>query len=89
MCTYCMMADHIHRYWPYPGDPNPMPLTVPATPVRDWTWPQFNEFEDILQRIKALEEKVGGCPCPDEDKTAFLENIKRRLESIDKKLDAK
>ena len=88
MCVYCMVADHIHRYWPYPEDPNPMPLppTVPTIPVREWTWPQFNEFEDILRRVKELEEKVGGCPCPNEDKTAFLVDIKRRLEAIDKKL---
>ena len=86
MCVYCMIADHYHTYWPYPGDPNPMPQTVPTVPVREWTWPQFSEFEDILRRVKELEDKVGGCPCPNEDKTAFLDDIKRRLEAIDKKL---
>ena len=85
MCVYCMMADHAHTYWPYPYDPNPMPRTIPPTPVREWTWPQYNEFEDILRRIKALEDKVGGCPAG-KDKTAFLEDIKHRLEDIDEKL---
>lgn len=87
MCVYCMVADHIHRYWPYPDDTSPIiPPAKPFIPPREWTWPQFNEFEDILRRVKELEEKVGGCPCPNEDKTAFLEDIKRRLEAIDEKL---
>ena len=89
MCTYCMMADHVHRYFPFPGDAQPMQPTVPPTPAREWTWPQYNEFTDILRRIKVLEDKVGGCPLATEDKTAFLDDIERRLEAIDAKLDAK
>jgi len=93
MCTYCMIADHAQKWWPDgPFRPSPIwpqqqdPLPPPLVYPRPWTREQLVEFEDLLKRVKALEDKVDPCPCPDASKLDFLKAIKERLDAIDDKL---
>ena len=82
MCVYCMCAEWADKWWPDPGRTAPRPDDWPVIPPAPWRKKQVEEFEEILERIQKLEEQVGGCPCPDEEKTDFLEDIKRRLDRI-------
>lgn len=91
MCIYSMISDWVHKYYPYEWDPNhpfphaPNPFDTPATPVFPWTRPQLDELEDILKRVKDLEERAGVCPCPEEGKQDFLDQIRKRLDEIERR----
>lgn len=91
MCIYCMAADHAHKWYPDPAAPwvpptsPPYPLIptspVPVIPPRKWTRQELDEFEDLLKRIKDIEDKAGGCPCEDPSKLDFLKDIRARIEA--------
>ncbi len=69
MCVYCMVADWGRK----------------VLPVDRWTRPHFDEFQEILRRIKKLEDAQGGCPDEDPTKTDFLDDIRRRLDELEGK----
>ena len=89
MCTYCMMADWARTWipspmpfpnkppnWPYP------PLTpAPAPPAPVWPKEMLEQFEDLLRRVKALEDAAGGCPCEEPGKLDYLAEIRKLIES--------
>jgi hypothetical protein len=95
MCIYCMIADwgkqflpfpNPNPYWPIPADPNTVPVTVPVTvPITTttyplWTMKQLEEFEHILELVKEMEDKLGGCPCEDPSKMDYLKQLRKVLE---------
>lgn len=87
MCAYCMVGDEFFRHnppWPnQPGYPW-HPLTpMPAGPVTTspWSLEQLKEFEDVIKRRKALEDKIG-CPC-EPNKADYLALIKERIEKLE------
>ena len=83
MCVYCMMADHAKKWWPDPAIPNrEFPWAYPVP----WTRKQLDEFEDILRRIKDIEDRLGGCPCEEPEKLDYLKDIRKRLDGIERKL---
>jgi hypothetical protein len=100
MCVYCFIADWAHEWVPgpytpstpptYPVQPwtpwNPTPY-VPQTPLPEWTREQYDQFVDILRRVKEMEEKLGGCPCEDASKMDFLKTVKDRLDALDSKVN--
>jgi hypothetical protein len=71
-----MVADWGHKWNPFPNDPDPFYNPTTTQPL---IWPQekVEEFEDLLKRVKELEDKLGGCPCEDPKKVDFLEDIKK------------
>jgi hypothetical protein len=87
MCTYCMIADHFFRYdppWPpinpYPIHPLiPMPINPPGLP---WGVDRLKELQDLLRRVKDLEDKLG-CPC-EPNKADYLDLIKQRIEAVER-----
>lgn len=91
MCAYCMVGDEFFRRNPpwYPSDPYvpwppSVPLPLPGTPINPWPLKDLKEFEDLLRRIKALEDKIG-CPC-EPNKADYLDLLKRRIEDLEKKI---
>lgn len=90
MCTYCMVADHFFRFnppWPvgpYPDYPQ-HPL-IPAGPLQPpWPLDRLKEFQDLLQRVKELEDKLG-CPC-EPNKADYLGLLRERIDQLEKKVE--
>lgn len=88
MCTYCFMGDHAFRHNP-PWYPNPWPPQVPQPlypgPFEPWPLDRLREFEDLLRRVKDLEDRLG-CPC-EPNKADYLTLFRERIEALEKKAD--
>ncbi len=67
MCAYCMMADWGKDKQDY------------------WTNnpDQFRNYDDILKRIKALEDAMGGCPNADPEKEEWIKEIRDLLDKLE------
>lgn len=105
MCTYCFIADWMHEYtWGpnplhIPGTPwspfgplkvDPVQPVVPTTlPAPGWTRKQLDEAVEILRKVKEMEDALGGCPCEDPTKLNFLDEIRSRLDALEKAQKAK
>lgn len=92
MCTYCMMGDHHFRFdppWPkkdndpaYPWHPL-IPAPINPLPQTPWPLDRLKEFEDLLRRVKDLEDQLG-CPC-EPNKADYLTLLRQRIEALEKK----
>jgi len=88
MCVYCMIADWQFQHNPpwRPTDPitpwpPAVPLPAPLTPIRPWSIEQLKEFQDLLKRVKALEDELG-CPC-EPNKADYIKLLKRRIAHLE------
>jgi hypothetical protein len=89
MCLYCMIGDHHFRFdppWPNPSNPYyPIHPLVPAPlmphPTPPWGLDRLKEFEDLLRRVKELEDKLG-CPC-EPNKADYLALFRERIEKLE------
>lgn len=89
MCLYCMIGDHHFRFdppWHNPNNPFipihpqvPAPQFIPAGP---WSLERLKEFEDLLKRVKALEDQLG-CPC-EPNKADYLALFRERIEKLER-----
>lgn len=52
-------------------------------PVMDWTRPAFNEYQEILKRIEALDKKLGQPDCVDPAKEAWMKQVEERLSALE------
>lgn len=93
MCTYCMIADHAFRYYP-PWNPDPgfipnplIPAPVVPGPFVPWPLERLREYEELLKRVKALEDQLG-CPC-EPNKADYLKMFRERIDALEKKARAK
>jgi len=98
MCVYCYCGDHNFKWdppWNEPLTPTPLypwhPLipkpSNPQTPITPWPIDRLKEFEDMLRRIKELEDKLG-CPC-EPNKADYLTLFKQRIEALEKEVEKK
>lgn len=93
MCTYCMIGDWQFRRYP-PFDPAPYPqIPQPLNPLPQWTPPwqpwtidQLKEFQDLLERVKRMEDALG-CPC-EPNKADYIGLLKERVEKLEKAQEA-
>jgi hypothetical protein len=81
MCTYCMIGDNYFRYNPPSQIPWQPLLPQPALPPRPWSLQEFQEFKDLLERVKALEDRLG-CPC-EPNKIDYLKIIREAIERLE------
>lgn len=90
MCVYCMCGDWTFRHNP-PWKPNDYPQWPPSVPqpvvpipqIVPWDLQKLHEFEDLLRRVKELEDKLG-CPC-EPNKADYLALLKARIDALEKK----
>lgn len=52
-------------------------------PLDAWTRPVFNEFQEVIGRLDALDKKLGQPDCHDPEKAAWMEEVERRLQKIE------
>lgn len=45
---------------------------IPGSPGYEKEKVDYKEFRDLMERVRAIEEKAGTCPCQDEGKKAEL-----------------
>ena len=89
MCTYCMVADHFFRHdppWPLhpPFPTHPLiPAPINPAPITPWPHDRLVELQDMLRRIKDLEDKLG-CPC-EPNKADYLDLLRQRIETLEKR----
>jgi len=85
MCVYCMIGDWQFRHDP-PWNPpyHPLiPMPINPTPIIPWDLQKLKEFEDLLRRVKELEDKIG-CPC-EPNKADYLGLLRERIEELEKR----
>lgn len=87
MCVYCMIGDHAWKFSPpfTPIQPHPLlPKPVVPGPFQDWPIARLREFEDLLRRVKAIEDQLG-CPCEPAkaDHIGIIRERITRLEEMD------
>lgn len=90
MCVYCMIPEWGQRWIPNPGWPpyrpsdiDPYPYPEPSTPQpTKWTKQMLKEFEDIMERVRKLEEAAGGGKCREADpsKMDFIKKLRTWLD---------
>ena len=87
MCTYCMIGDFQFRHDP-PWRQNQYPPLIPQIPQplnplpsAPWGLGRLREFEDLLRRVKALEDALG-CPC-EPNKADYIGLMRERIEKLE------
>ncbi len=53
-------------------------------PMQQWTRPVFNEYQDIIDRLAALDEKLDQHDCEDPSKAAWMREVEARLQALEK-----
>jgi hypothetical protein len=90
MCTYCLLADSMFRHDPpwrphplNPWHPNiPSPVTNTLNPF--WGIDRLKEFQELLERIKKLEDKLG-CECVEPAKPDYIKLVEQRIAQLEKR----
>lgn len=89
MCTYCMIGDWTFRHNP-PWQPSPpmvpQPLVPPMQQTPPWPLEKLVEFNDLLKRVKALEDALG-CPC-EPNKADYIGLIEERIKNLEQMQEA-
>lgn len=52
-------------------------------PAAQWTRPVFNEYQEILKRLAALDEKLAQPDCVDPSKAEWMKAIEQRLNALE------
>jgi len=53
-------------------------------PEITWTTTTFNEYQEILRRLEELDRKLGQPACEDPVKAAWMEDVEKRLQQLEK-----
>ena len=91
MCLYCYCAESAFK-WDPPWKPlpqNPWHPNIPYPPVNPvvtppWTVDRLRDFEELLKRVKALEDAMG-CECVEPDKPDYIKLFEQRIEQLEKR----
>lgn len=87
MCVYCNTGDFFFKQTPPWNPPWPSPLIpqpVVPLPVKEWDLAPLRELLDLLERIKALEDKLG-CPC-EPNKADYIKVLSNRITELEKRI---
>lgn len=69
MCTYSLVHEFMNK----------------NIPENWWTIPRLNEYDELIRRLKEIDDKLNLPDC-NPNKGEFLEEIRRRLTNIENKL---
>lgn len=84
-----MIGDHFFRYDPpWPNQPpfpfHPLiPAPLPAAPLTPWPMDRLLDLQNLMRRVKELEDRLG-CPC-EPNKADYLGLIAQRISDLEKK----
>lgn len=67
MCTCSVIADYGRT----------------RVPMDAWTRPVWNDFQEILKRLEALDKKLDQPDCEDPAKAAWMRTVEERLASLE------
>lgn len=92
MCAVSMVYDHYGKDNPGFGQgfgqvvpsiawPTGLPASLP------WTADSFAELKKIIERLDALDKKLGLEHCEDPKKAAWMKKIEKRLKALEGKRD--
>lgn len=54
-------------------------------PLEDWTRSSFSEYQEILRRLAALDEKLNQPDCVDPSKSTWMQAVEERLTALEAK----
>jgi archaellum component FlaC len=57
-------------------------------PPQVWDRPLLSQYEDMIRRLKAIDDKLNLPDC-DPNKGQFLDDIRRRVEDLEKRVGIK
>jgi hypothetical protein len=80
---FVLYTPPLPQFYPVPNQYPPNPASQPSP----WSRDQLDGLADILKRVKALEDTVGGCPCEEPEKLDYLGSIREQLDRIEQKVD--
>lgn len=52
-------------------------------PIAQWDRPMFNEYQEILNRLAALDAKLGQPDCEDPAKAEWMQQVEERLARLE------
>lgn len=53
-------------------------------PWQNWTPPLWAEFQELLERVRKIDEKLNQPDCEDPAKQAWMRDVERRLAELEK-----
>jgi hypothetical protein len=79
---------------PHPNLPDPIIWPQPHYPgsggtggYQPWDITKLKEYLELLKEVKALEDSIGGCPCPEErNKANHIKILEDRIDELEAKL---
>lgn len=84
-----MVSDHYRDdnfkpadYKVVPYAPMPWPETTPVT--LPWNQDSFKLLQEIMEKMKQLDEKLGLANCEDPKKAEWMKTIEKRLAKLEK-----
>jgi hypothetical protein len=52
-------------------------------PLDQWTRPVFNEYQEIIRRLDALDGKLDQSECEDPAKASWMREVEERLRKLE------
>lgn len=52
-------------------------------PIRDWTRPAFDDYQEIIKRLEKLDKKLGQPDCVDPAKAEWMKEVEKRLAELE------
>ena len=90
MCMVSAVGDFYGRTAPQqpyilPYQPVFVPWPTGAPASLPWTSDSFKLLKEIMEKLKALDEKLGLADCEDAEKTKWMKEIEERLKGLESK----
>ena len=82
MCVVSMVSDWYNDEWRRTNPPiQPWPQVAPVT--LPWDQTTYNLLQEIMKKMKELDEKLGLPNCEDPKKAEWMKSIEKRLKKLE------